>query len=130
VLVLERDVEPLGRVGLVPRRAMKLELVACRELLLGRRTAPVVEHSTAEVDGSAPLGFVGMAKPRDVKREHALARVSGRGPRSINVASIPVVHGLASKGGSAAAQRSSFCSKRKLAYAGLVDGNTCVASDA
>ena len=38
VLVLERDVERLGRVGLAPGRAMELELVAGASGLLARRT--------------------------------------------------------------------------------------------
>ena len=108
---------------------MELELVACLEPLLGRRAAAVDEHA-AEIDRGAPLGFVGMTEPRDVKREHALPRVRRRGPRAIDEASIRFAHGCVNNGRNAADQRSSFCSKRRLAYAGLVDGNTCVASAA
>src|SRR5688500_8623674 len=108
---------------------MELELVARREALLRRGAAPVDEHA-AEIDRRAPLGFGGMTEPRDVKRKHALARVPRRSSRAIDETSILVGHGSTTSGRSAADHRSSFCSKVRLAYAGLVDGNTCVASAA
>jgi hypothetical protein len=49
---------------------MELQLVTGHEPLLGHRAAAVDEHA-AELDRLAPRSFVGMAKPRHVKREHA-----------------------------------------------------------
>ena len=91
VLVLERDVEMLRRLGLSPWRAVELELVADSQLVVGCDASTVHEHASA-LDRLAPRGLVRVPEARDVVSEHGVARVRAGHAASINIASIRAWH--------------------------------------